>query len=1119
MDLVEPPSCYDLAVRHAAGRRKQALVPFSSVVYERALRELSQPGRVFYLSDKSDVDCAFFAELFKLFSNGHLRHRGAPLECCVEPLANASEFVMLGSKPLGPSEAEKDNAAVAAILEARYAMHSAGSSPQSACSEDDGDDSSDSIEREMGKTTFSAVEELCGASARTERHRTGRLRVCSHLAVCLVLMAVHDAIAAGRLVELIPLRFVSYLVASPSPPPARSWLHWNAAAQIPSGEMRVAMLPIAAYVNAEQFLADQVLGTRVDPGLMSRYLERRLHGHVEMLMHLHQRACWYSSHDPQTGAPRPMHITHRQALKAVYYAFVLWEFEARPDAAPASGGHLDVHELATSLEAICNSCTCIEPTFPAHNSEGVCGYERDEKHKHRSVQHSFLTLGKGGGGDARDLQRLWQLHSLVRWSIYHGTCLLPHHPRFRSTPPERMCARLPLLIDQALPSTREMGIRHDSEPLLVAYSPVPTELLRADVGSHRPGTASLVERFACATDGRGGPHGAAVVRFATGADLESALVFFSRLLAPENRLVAMTAQLLSESSPTVIRTERYAYVLLRRWMLRAARAFSVYRVLGSRRSSVGTSGHLNAEYIMQEYLRGDTHELYYAMKLLWQLSGHKTRAVGHHADDSTPASTRRTEDSLEPVGAADRCPADFYRALHRLVGKATEGCGTTLRQHVSTFWRRATCWRIYDRECPRDADADQPISGLLFEPPAARGGPEWQVRNDRLPAYAIADACPEPFLPRALQSFLEMRLPHFVNLRLVRELLQRFGESQELADRHWRIYSVLQDAMAANAKLSMESSAAQFGLALPLTYTFAAPERTETYPHWLLYQLALDDAIEPELAYRIFCGTLTHSGFALRPRPALSAKLAECDVEDVAWDVMRDLGKRKAEEIGGSFAPADPARRDKFGAHNRATRPSAADEDARFAAARRAAEQRPLLVADDDVSALWELIQIVCSEARVSSTPHRARLLVDDPLETSYKYVIEPERSSRPAALQALLAADYDGLPGALPCDRIAADCDASRVTSRIAASGPMSMLAVRDDSVVRRCLFEGSMPPQPCYYTGVNNYRMPSLCELLPTRALLRVLVYVEDRRPLRRVCRQWRTLIDRILNVLSSV
>ncbi len=1101
MDLVDPPACYDLVEQHASGRQKKRLEMFRPAAYDRALRELSQPERVFYLSDKSDVDCAFFTEFFRVFCNGNLRTRGYPLACCREPLASACEFVMLGSKPLGPSRAERDNYAVAAALENN---DSAGNSPLLACSDDD---SSDSIEREMGKTVFSAVEELCGAAARTERHRTGRMRVCSHLGTCLILLVMRNALASGRMAETVPARFSAYLLAD-TPMVADHRIY----CALSTSE---AMLSMASYINVEQFTADQVLGARVDTGLMSRYLERRLHGHVEMLMHLHQRACWHSSHDQATGAPRAPHITHRQSLKAVYYAFVLWEFVARPDAAPWSGS-FDVHELAAALEAICNSCTCIERTFPAHG-ETECGYaESDERHRHRSVRHSFLTLwSRRLPRDAsRDLQRLWQLHSLVRWSIYHGTCLLSHHPRFRMTPPERMCARLPLLIDHALPSTREMGIRYDSEPVLVPFAVATSGELQAAVGSLRPGTASAVARFAYATDGRGGEHGAAVLRFAI-EDLETALVFFGRLLAPESRLLSMTASLLSESAPVSIRTERHGYVLLRRWMLRAARAFSVYRVLGLRRSLIGTSGRLNAEYIMQEYLRGDTHELYYAMKLLWTLSGYKSRSAGHHVSRAS-VSARRTEDSLEPVGADDRCPTDFYRSLHRLVDKAVRGCGTTLRQHVASFWRRATCWRFCDRECPRTADNEQPIAGLLFEPPPESGGIEWQVRNDRLPAYAIDDACPEPFVPRALQSFLEMHLQHFVDLDLFLLLLRLLGESQELADRHWRCYEVLQSVVA-RGDVSPGGPAGRFGVALPLAYTFS--DRTESYPHWLLYQLALDDAIEPALAYRIFCGTLTHSGFSFHKRPAVSPKLAECDVDDVEWDVMREHGKRKAEALDVAFAPADPERRRKFGARNLASRPSAAEEDERFARmARPSADQRSLLVSGD-VSALWELVQIVCSEARVSHTPHRGRLLDSAPLDAAYKYVVPSDRPSRSAVLQALLAADYDGLPDSLPADRLAADCEASRVIARISASGPMSMLAVRDDSIVRRCLFEGSMPAQPCYYTGIDNYRMPSICEVLPTRALLWVLAHAEDRRPLRLVCRQWRTLVDRIANVLSPV
>lgn len=207
-----------------------------------------------------------------------------------------------------------------------------------------------------------------------------------------------------------------------------------------------------------------------------------------------------------------------------------------------------------------------------------------------------------------------------------------------------------------------------------------------------------------------------------------------------------------------------------------------------------------------------------------------------------------------------------------------------------------------------------------------------------------------------------------------------------------------------------------------------------------------------------------------------------------------------------------PEKRRKHGAANLSARHSAEEEDLLFAAHGRPCAGRPLAVTGEaaDFSCLWELIQIVCSEERVTLTPCRARLLLGVPLGTSYKYVTEHNRPLRMQTLFALLTNDHTGLPPSLPGWTFAAHCKASEIQERMAEKGHASLFGALDQSVVDSCVFDGAIPQQPMVLLGFNGNRLSSFGSIFSRGISLRIFRELEDRRQARLVCKQWQLFID---------
>jgi len=1011
----------------------------------------------------------------------------------------------------------------------------------------------------MGRRPFDQMEALCGSMSRggVARQNLGILRMCPLLAGSLLLIAVIEAHGRGRLFEEIPERFIAWIMAGNRGGKNTVFEElWKAGASPP-----LALAPSSVWFNAEQCRLDLELSRDHDLApAMTQYLGRRALGRSVTTEHAHRSVCARASYpDPLKPERAVLSLMRPQSMRAVYYAFAAWEFFGR--GIPGSG-RFDVHELAAILEAMCNACTCMQPNVliggprvppPGAKEKWVkshdgAKWELGDHHRHDERTEFCVWTGTEPppgrslsalaefAGLGKDARRLWALHPLVRFSIFHGQCMLGQHPRFGETLPETNCNRFPVLVENAVLSSRELGATWRGAPALLRLEPASFDSLLAEGGElrSRPGTRALVRRFRCSTDcfleapDFATRRQAGVVFRVPLASANTLAMFFARLLSPETRNVDPSEIWDKDPRTRIVRTAAHGYVLCRRWEVAAARALSAYRLLAPKRW-LGVSDPaflaLNADHIMLEYMRGDIHELHYAMKLLWHSLCPKSRLVGK-------GNLRRLEGSLEPLGAELCCPRFFYRRLHSLLARAVRGSGVSLREHVASVWTRHNARHPFDLAGPTEFFG-QHVPGLEFERPHPEGVHK-QVRNDRMRAFAIAEDARVPFILRGVQSFLEMHLPHYIDWDLAREL----AVDPLVWERHTVLHRVLVETLAKGGQVLDRR-----GMSLPQTID-AGGKRT--YAHWLLYELCLDrKAVTDRTAYRIFCRTLTRSGFALRPSPddppqhskhpnvdfedepnrGLHAKpfyhLNEDDRDLRLWEKKEDEEMKDEKRIKRTIRPL---KRAKHGAANRLERHSADEADElfeRYASPAPAAEARPLAVGcedgADDLAALWELVQIVCSEERVLLTPSRERLLAAAtvPLGFDYKYVIEPDRSKRMGVLYAMYERDYVGLPPALPASTIAADCEGADVVARMAAGGPVSLFGVRDPSVVESCVFDGALQQQPSVFSGgFNGYRQGSLSALFSRDTLLRIFRFLPVPEKARRVCKQWKLLIDLLVS-----
>lgn len=1122
-----PQPKYDAIAEHLDSDWQKRLPAFDRPEYADKLRELCRPRDVCF-SSSDPIDSAMFASIIGLHEAACSKLQKKSFDkiprCCRRRVADKSRFRLLDPWARVPAESES------ASFDDRTSDSVSSSSSCSSSSSAAG-----SPCPEAGETVGPF-----GKRYRSSQGKMDCLEVCSAMAAALVLAAILDANSKGNMTDRIPSRVLSWLMSGTRG--ARFTLH-DLLSQETRTAATLALSHVSRWFNPDYYMAD--VDTRaISPAPhVAKMLKRRSIGRSEATKYAERMVCPRAVYpNPDSDKARALAITRPQATRAVYYAFVAWEFFSRGRDPPS--GRFDVHELAAILEAMCTACTCMEPTVliggprvpdpkeravASHSDINRCELGPNHKHGERAEfcawtyerpSRSLASIAefKKLGPDAK---RLWALHALARYSIYHGESFLGKHPGFEDKPAERLCNRFPMLVEGAALSARELGLHRSRTPTLIPLEVVPFEELfrRLEL---RPGTRALVRRFYDATSGIEGRHSGMVLR-GRASDANSLASFVSQLIGPESHNIKQ-AEVRDRDPPSrIVRIEQSVYLICPRWVALAARALSVYRVVGPKKcrgAFDSDSLKLNAEHIMLEYLRGDVHELHFAMKLLWKSVCYKSSDQSRQSHASRKLG--RVDESMEAVGGSPFCPRDFYRHLHRLVARAVRGCGTTLREHVASIWTRVNAHHWRDMAGPREGFG-QPVRGFEFER-MPKAGPGKQIRNDRMRAHAIVDSCRVPFILRGLQSFLEMRLPHYIDWDLARELVA----NERVRAKRPQLHAVLSAGL-----LSGREAVDRSGMDLPLTVRMR--EFEHTYTHWLLYEICLDrEAVSDEVAYRIFCRTLTRSGFALRsspddppdrkhpnidfddePEKAMHAKpFYHLPDSERASKLRQGLKDEQMEERNRVKKTIRPEKRFKHGRKNRSARYSAEEEDELFARHARPCAGRKLAIKDAtaaDFACLWELVQIVCSEERVTLTPCRARLLLDVPLGSDYKYVTEHGRPDRSQTLFALFTNDHTGLPPSLPRWTFAAHCNASEVRERMEDGGRSSLFGVLDDSVAEACVFDGGLPHQPILSSGFNDNRLPPLGALLPADILLRILRMVDEPENLERVCTQWKLLIER--------